>query len=140
MAAEKVLNVAYTVDGAQYTFNQSLKFDQLNSPRWGRGKGRHAANSHRGRSSETYVISESHRYSECRSTIVAGNQLRQDLHRWLSPPDPSTNHNIACRAHHKRTATWFIQGRIFNKWKSTSSFLWIHGKREPPSRFLPDIT
>ena len=31
--------------------------------------------------------------------IPIGNQLRQNLRRWLSPPDPSTNHNIACNAH-----------------------------------------
>ncbi|KAF8497781.1 hypothetical protein F5888DRAFT_1803244 [Russula emetica] len=57
-------------------------------------------------------------------------QLRQDLRRWLSPPDPSTNHNIACNAHHKGTATWFFEGRTYNEWKSTGpeSLLWIHGK------------
>jgi hypothetical protein len=26
--------------------------------------------------------------------IVLENQLRENIHRWLSPPDPSTNHNI----------------------------------------------
>ncbi|KAF8497792.1 hypothetical protein F5888DRAFT_1923183 [Russula emetica] len=59
-----------------------------------------------------------------------GSQLRQDLRRWLSPPDPSTNHNIACNAHHKGTATWFFEGRTYNEWKSTDSesLLWIHGK------------
>jgi len=56
------------------------------------------------------------------------NQLRQDLRRWLSPPDPSTNHNIACSAHHKGTATWFFQGGIFGEWKTTYSLLWVHGK------------
>ncbi|KAF8497783.1 hypothetical protein F5888DRAFT_1906567 [Russula emetica] len=58
------------------------------------------------------------------------NQLRQDLRRWLSPQDPSTNHNIACNAHHKGTATWFFEGRTYNEWKSTDSesLLWIHGK------------
>ena len=50
-------------------------------------------------------------------------------HKWLSPPDPSTNHNIACGTHHKKTATWFFQGNIFREWKSTGSLLWIHGKR-----------
>ena len=63
------------------------------------------------------------------STVLAGNQLRQDLRRWLSPPDPSTNHNIACSAHHKGTATWFFQGGIFGEWKTTYSLLWVHGKR-----------
>ncbi|KAH9989294.1 hypothetical protein BJV77DRAFT_1151561 [Russula vinacea] len=59
---------------------------------------------------------------------VKRNQSRQDLRRWLSPPDPSTNHNIACRAHYKGTATWFFQGSVYNEWKSTASLLWIHGK------------
>jgi hypothetical protein len=65
------------------------------------------------------------------SIILTGNQLRQDIRGWLSPPDPSTNHNIACNAHHKGTATWFFKGRTYKEWKSTGSdsLLWIHGKR-----------
>jgi hypothetical protein len=62
---------------------------------------------------------------------LTGSQLRQDIRRWLSPPDPSTNHNIARSAHHEGTATWFFQGDIFKEWKSTPSLLWIHGKRMP---------
>ena len=71
------------------------------------------------------------------SIILTGNQLQQDLRRWLSPPDPSTNHNTACNAHHKGTATWFFEGRTYKEWKSTGSesLLWIHGKRMPQSRF-----
>jgi hypothetical protein len=64
------------------------------------------------------------------SSVLTGNQLRQDLHTWLSPPDPSTNHNIACSAHHEGTATWFFRGSIYQDWKSTGSLLWVHGKRE----------
>jgi len=67
------------------------------------------------------------------SHVLVGNQLWESLHRWLSPPDPSTNHNIACRTHHKMTATWFFQGSIFEEWKTTGSLLWIHGKRMPVS-------
>ena len=69
------------------------------------------------------------------STILTGSQLRQNLCRWLSPSDPSTNHNIACNAHHKGTATWFFEGRMYKEWKSTGceSLLWIHGKRAPLS-------
>ena len=65
------------------------------------------------------------------STILTGNQLRQDLRRWLSPPDSSMNHNIACNAHHKGTTTWFFEGRTYKEWKSSNSdlLLWIHGKR-----------
>jgi archaellum component FlaC len=63
--------------------------------------------------------------------ITSANQIREDIRRWLSPPDPSTNHNIACGAHHKKPATWFFQSSIFREWKSTASLLWIHGKRAP---------
>jgi hypothetical protein len=63
------------------------------------------------------------------SVVLTGRQMRQNLHSWLSPPDSSTNHNIACNAHHDGTATWFFQGSIFEEWKSTPSLLWIHGKR-----------
>ena len=57
--------------------------------------------------------------------------VRQDLRRWLSPPDPSTNHNIASNAHHRGTATWFFEGSTYKEWKSTASesLLWVHGKR-----------
>ena len=58
-----------------------------------------------------------------------GSQLRENLRRWLSPPDSSTNYNMACDAHHKGTAEWFFQGNIFKEWKSTGSLLWVHGKR-----------
>ena len=63
------------------------------------------------------------------SCVLSGNQLWDSLHKWLSPPDPSTNHNIACGTHQKITANWFFQGGMFTGWKSTSSLLWIHGKR-----------
>jgi len=60
---------------------------------------------------------------------LPGNQLRESTHKWLSPPDPSTNHNIACGTHYKKTATWFFQGTIYQEWKDTGSLLWVHGKR-----------
>ena len=56
-------------------------------------------------------------------------QLRKDVRTWLSPPDPSTNHNIAGSVHHEGTAKWFFQGSIFDEWKSTPCLLWVHGKR-----------
>ena len=63
------------------------------------------------------------------SFILTEDQLLEKLQSWLSPPDPSTNHNIARKAHHKGTASWFFQGSIFKQWKSSPSLLWIHGKR-----------
>ncbi|KAI0269605.1 hypothetical protein BGY98DRAFT_297057 [Russula aff. rugulosa BPL654] len=45
-------------------------------------------------------------------SIISENQLRDCVHKWLSPPDPSTNHNIACGTHHKKAATWFFQEHL----------------------------
>ncbi|KAH9164371.1 hypothetical protein EDB89DRAFT_2233963 [Lactarius sanguifluus] len=56
------------------------------------------------------------------------NHIKQLLRTWLSPADPSTNHNIARKAQYKGTAVWFFQASIFIEWKSTGSLLWIHGK------------
>ena len=60
---------------------------------------------------------------------LLGTQLRQELRNWVSPPDPSTNHIIACSASHKKMAEWFFDGSKIKEWKSTGSLLWIHGKR-----------
>ena len=49
--------------------------------------------------------------------------------RWLSPSDPSINHNIASKTRHKGTAQWFFQSSLYKQWKSTDPFLWVHGKR-----------
>jgi hypothetical protein len=75
--------------------------------------------------------------------FLAGNQFIQLLRSWLSPADPSTNHNIARKAQHNGTAAWLFQGQIITKWKSTGSLLWIHGKRTfllllPGERLLTD--
>ena len=68
------------------------------------------------------------------SFILTESQLREKAQQWLSPPDPSTNHNIARKAHHNGTTSWFFQGSIFEEWKSSPSLLWVHGKRT--SHFL----
>ncbi|KAH8997859.1 hypothetical protein EDB86DRAFT_3076393 [Lactarius hatsudake] len=58
------------------------------------------------------------------------SRIRTKHRKWLSPPDPSTNQNLACVTQHEGTATWFFQGSIFMEWKSKgiTSLLWIHGK------------
>jgi len=63
------------------------------------------------------------------SSILAENQMRENLRKWLSPSDPSTNHNVACAAHLEGTASWFLRSGIFRKWRSTGSILWINGMR-----------
>ncbi|KAH9969671.1 hypothetical protein BC827DRAFT_22763 [Russula dissimulans] len=55
-------------------------------------------------------------------------QLQQDIQKWLSPSDPSINHNTACSVQHQVAATWFFDGSIYNEWKSSPSFLWVYGK------------
>jgi hypothetical protein len=44
---------------------------------------------------------------------LTGNELRKDLRKWISPPDPSVNYNTASKAHHTDTATWCTQGDTF---------------------------
>jgi hypothetical protein len=69
-------------------------------------------------------------YSDC----LAGDKLQIDIQRWLSPPDPWKNYNVAHGLRHNGTGTWFVQGDILSEWKESgpSSLLWIRGKR----RFL----
>jgi hypothetical protein len=62
----------------------------------------------------------------------AGDDLQQNIFRWLSPPDPLKNHQIACKSRHRGSAEWFIRGDTFSEWKTSeepSSLLWVHGKR-----------
>ena len=58
-----------------------------------------------------------------------GNRFQKDVRSWLSPPDQSTNHNIARDNHLDGTTSWFIQGGTFKEWKEKGSLLWIYGKR-----------
>ncbi|KAI0294634.1 hypothetical protein B0F90DRAFT_1755988 [Multifurca ochricompacta] len=64
---------------------------------------------------------------------------REKLRKWLSSPDPSTNHNIARDAHHNGTAAWFTEGTTFKQWKTTGSLLWIYGKRTDCCHFYSAI-
>jgi len=63
------------------------------------------------------------------SNVLAGNESRKSLREWVTPPDPSMNHNIAWELHHGGTAQWFFKGSMVGEWKSTGSLLWIYGKR-----------
>ena len=57
------------------------------------------------------------------------DQMNEEIIRWLKPPDPSTNYDMARRVRHKGTAEWFLRGSIFEKWKSEGSLFWIYGMR-----------
>ncbi|KAH9983391.1 hypothetical protein BJV74DRAFT_777147, partial [Russula compacta] len=52
------------------------------------------------------------------------DQIRRDLQKWLSPPDPSVNYNTASDSHHEGTATWFTESTTFADWKASGLFLW----------------
>ena len=60
---------------------------------------------------------------------LVGNQVRESLRTWVTPPDPSTNHTIACGIQHDGSAQWFFRSGMFSEWKSIGSLLWIYGKR-----------
>ncbi|KAH8977714.1 hypothetical protein EDB92DRAFT_1808292, partial [Lactarius akahatsu] len=66
-------------------------------------------------------------------TSLTGNELRQNLRKWIVPPDPSANYNTASDAHHEGTAAWCTNGNTLANWKTSGSLLWIHGKRTSPS-------
>ncbi|KAH9003233.1 hypothetical protein EDB83DRAFT_2682426 [Lactarius deliciosus] len=65
---------------------------------------------------------------KCDVEEVKWTQIEQDIHKWISPPDPSTNYNVACEAHQEGTAAWFFRCKKFEDWTSIGSLLWIHGK------------
>ena len=63
---------------------------------------------------------------------LAGDNLQQDIFKWLSPPDPWKNHDAACDLHHHGSAEWFVRSTAFSEWKASEvrgSILWVHGKR-----------
>ena len=61
--------------------------------------------------------------------VSVGDQLQRDVRYWLSPPDPSTNHNFVRKLRLSGTAAWFFESNAITEWKETGSLLWIHGKR-----------
>ncbi|KAI0028263.1 hypothetical protein K488DRAFT_73898 [Vararia minispora EC-137] len=56
-------------------------------------------------------------------------QVGNEIRHWLSPPDPSTNHNNIVTSRHEGTGAWIFQRADFVDWKSDGcGFYWIHGK------------
>jgi hypothetical protein len=77
------------------------------------------------------IIASSSRNTDC----VVGEKLLRDARKWIDPPDPWENHNLARELHHRGTSTWFVQENAYTKWKLSrdssglNSHLWIHAKR-----------
>jgi hypothetical protein len=54
---------------------------------------------------------------------------RNDMHKWLSPADPSTNYNKALRIRHRASGQWFLQSTTYLSWKAEAGrSLWLKGK------------
>ena len=153
MAAAQLLKITHNIenkvtqiiDGKWGALNWLLTHSlSLYVARWegsesdGKGfQGYHAANSEQRRRCQVFVIPSYYLVHLIRKPkLRLVTQVRQELRGWVSPPDPATNHNIACGASHKQMAGWFFEGSQVREWKSAGSLLWIHGKR---TLFLPPI-
>ncbi|KAI9455432.1 hypothetical protein BJY52DRAFT_1224619 [Lactarius psammicola] len=60
--------------------------------------------------------------------LMSGDQSREKHRGWLSPPNPSVNHNVACDAHQGGTTAWLPLNDSLREWQKSGSLLWIHGK------------
>lgn len=60
---------------------------------------------------------------------IASDKRHRAIYKWLSPPDPSTNHNRAAELRHGSSGGWFLRSNAYLKWKTDSqSFVWLNGK------------
>ena len=61
-------------------------------------------------------------------TKLSASEKYEKVRKWLSPPDPSSNHNKAVKLHHGNTGDWFLQSDAYKTWLSESGhLLWLHG-------------
>ncbi|KAM0637328.1 hypothetical protein ACHAQF_008840 [Verticillium nonalfalfae] len=60
---------------------------------------------------------------------IISKQRQDDVHIWLSPPDPSTNVNRALQLRHTDSGQWFLRSGEYSSWRTEpNSFLWLNGK------------
>jgi hypothetical protein len=91
------------------------------------GHSRSSQYDQRNEQDETFVVILTSRYRD--QHCLVGDQLQRDVQHWLSPPDPSKNHDFVWKAHHTGTSAWFFESKALAEWEASGSFLWIHGKR-----------
>ncbi|EXL68463.1 hypothetical protein FOPG_15472 [Fusarium oxysporum f. sp. conglutinans race 2 54008] len=59
---------------------------------------------------------------------MASDHRFAKIERWLSPPDCSTNANLARERRHPGTGTWLLNSPAFQEWKLGSRHhLWLYG-------------
>ncbi|CAG7990738.1 unnamed protein product [Penicillium salamii] len=59
---------------------------------------------------------------------IRTDQRTDNIRRWLSPPDSSTNANHARKLRHEGTGTWLLENPVFQSWHLGSHRnLWLHG-------------
>jgi hypothetical protein len=115
-----------SADGIQLIFGRCLTRTGIAVLTWGHSS--HISRcGKRSEQDETFVVIPTSRYRD--QHYLVGNQLQMDVQHWLSPPDPSENHEFVWKAHHTGNSAWFFESKVFAEWKASGSFLWIHGKR-----------
>jgi hypothetical protein len=78
--------------------------------------------------SKTIFLREAFVYRECLHTNEGAENQKNEIIRWLSPIDHTTNQAAARKKHEDQTGKWFTEGEEYSKWKENSnSFLWLHG-------------
>ncbi|KAH9069606.1 hypothetical protein EDB83DRAFT_440420, partial [Lactarius deliciosus] len=124
MAAVQVLNVTHKIDNKVTGVDEKVQVVNVNVKAVD-DKVQTMADDGKATATEVKLIL---RQTADQVDNVKWNQQRECLRRWQSPPDPSTNHNIAGDRQHEGTAEWFLDSNQFENWKLTGSLLWIHGK------------
>ncbi|THU87131.1 hypothetical protein K435DRAFT_867584, partial [Dendrothele bispora CBS 962.96] len=60
----------------------------------------------------------------------------QDIRKWISAPDPSTNFVAACNKMTEGTGLWFVNDGNFQEWKNQGGLFWLQGKAGSGKTFL----
>jgi ankyrin repeat domain-containing protein 50 len=62
-------------------------------------------------------------------SLLRASQISDTVRTWLRAPDPTFDHNEACKRRHPRTGLWLVTGPAFQEWlEKDFSFLWVNGR------------
>ncbi|KFY95523.1 hypothetical protein V500_02750 [Pseudogymnoascus sp. VKM F-4518 (FW-2643)] len=76
-----------------------------------------------------FISSLTFYYSAASSTLQPLNDAKLiEIRQWLSPPDPSVNHQKWCKERQEDTGLWFLNSEEYIKWKTdAASIIWLYG-------------